>query len=63
MKGLEQIVLTLFYFLYYVSSFMIKLLFMVIFFFLGYFLADTKIIEIPFNKMPYLEKLYEVIDD
>ncbi len=42
---------------------MIKLLFMVIFFFLGYFLADTKIIEIPFNKMPYLEKLYEVVDD
>ena len=63
MKGLVQIVLTLFYFLYYVSSFMIKLLFMVIFFFLGYFLADTKIVEIPFKDIPYLEKLYEVVDD
>jgi hypothetical protein len=42
---------------------MLKLAFMVIFFFLGYFLADTKLVEIPFEDMPYLEKLYEVVDD
>jgi len=42
---------------------MLKLLFMIIFFFLGYFLADTKIVEIPFKDIPYLEKLYEAVDD
>ena len=42
---------------------MLKLAFMVLFFFLGYFLADTKLVEIPFKDMPYVEKLYEVVDD
>ena len=42
---------------------MLKLAFMVMFFFLGYFLADTNLVEIPFKKMPYLEKLYEGVDD
>jgi len=42
---------------------MIKLVFMIMFFFLGYFLADTKIVEIPFREMPYIERLYEVVDD
>ena len=42
---------------------MIKLIFMALFFFLGYFLADTKLVDIPFEKMPYIEKLYEVADD
>ena len=62
LKGLGQIVLTLFLFLYY-PFFMLKLAFMVLFFFLGYFLADTKLVEIPFKDMPYIEKLYEVVDD
>ena len=42
---------------------MIKLIFMVMFFFLGYFLADTKIVDIPFREIPYLDKLYEAVDD
>ena len=42
---------------------MIKLVFMIMFFFLGYFLADTKLVEIPFREMPYIERLYEVADD
>jgi len=42
---------------------MLKLAFMALFFFLGYFLADTKLVKIPFKNMPYIEKLYEVIDD
>ena len=42
---------------------MLKLAFMIMFFFLGYFLADTNLVEIPFREMPYLEKLYEVADD
>ena len=41
---------------------MIKLAFMIIFFFLGYFLADTKLVEIPFKEMPYIENLYKIID-
>ena len=39
---------------------MIKLLFLAIFFFIGYFLADTKLIDIPFKNMPYIENLYEI---
>ncbi len=42
---------------------MLKLIFMAIFFFLGYFLADTGLVEIPFEEIPYIENLYEVIDD
>jgi len=42
---------------------MIKLVFMIMFFFLGYFLADTKLVEIPFREMQYIERLYEVVDD
>ena len=42
---------------------MIKLVFMIMFFFLGYFLADTKLVEIPFREMPYIERLYEVVYD
>ena len=42
---------------------MLKLIFMAIFFFLGYFLADTGLVEIPFEEMPYIENLYEVVDD
>jgi hypothetical protein len=42
---------------------MLKLAFMVMFFFLGYFLADTKLVEIPFKDIPYIEKIYEVVDD
>ena len=42
---------------------MLKLIFMVIFFFIGYFLADTELVEIPFEKIPYIENLYEVVDD
>ena len=42
---------------------MLKLLFILMFFFLGYFLADTQLIEIPFEKIPYIENLYEVVDD
>jgi len=42
---------------------MIKLAFMIMFFFLGYFLADTKLVEIPFKEIPYIDKLYEVLDD
>tara|TARA_B100000902_G_C26718647_1_gene625495 strand:- start:404 stop:532 length:129 start_codon:yes stop_codon:yes gene_type:complete len=42
---------------------MIKLAFMVMFFFLGYFLADTELVEIPFDKIPFIENLYEVVDD
>jgi len=30
---------------------------------MGYFLADTKLVEIPFKEIPYIEKLYEVVDD
>ncbi len=36
---------------------------MLLFFFVGYFLADTKLVEIPFKKIPYIENLYEVVDD
>ena len=32
---------------------------MFIFFFVGYFIADLEIIEIPFDKMPYFEDLYK----
>ena len=42
---------------------MLKLTFMAIFFFLGYFLADTGLVEIPFKEIPYIENLYEVVDD
>ena len=42
---------------------MLKLTLMAMFFFLGYFLADTGLVEIPFEEMPYIENLYEVIDD
>jgi len=42
---------------------MLKLTFMVLFFFLGYFLADTKLVNIPFRDIPYIEKIYEVVDD
>ena len=42
---------------------MIKLVFMIMFFFLGYFLADTKLVEIQFREMQYIERLYEVVDD
>ena len=42
---------------------MLKLIFMAIFFFLGYFLADTGLVEIPFDEIPYIENLYEVVDD
>jgi len=42
---------------------MLKLAFIILFFFLGYFLADTKLVEIPFKNMPYIERLYEVVND
>tara|TARA_B100000787_G_scaffold169128_1_gene159454 strand:+ start:1953 stop:2078 length:126 start_codon:yes stop_codon:yes gene_type:complete len=38
---------------------MIKLVLMFICFFIGYFIADLEIIDIPFNEMPYFEDLYE----
>ncbi len=41
---------------------MFKLILMLIAFFFGYFIADLNIIEIPFDKMPYLEDLYEKVD-
>ena len=63
LKGLGHLVLTLFLFLHYPNTSMIKLAFMILFFFLGYFLADTELVEIPFREMPYIEKLYEVTDD
>ena len=44
------------------SSQMLKLIFLIIFFFIGYFLADTKIIEIPFREMPYLENFYKFVE-
>ena len=37
---------------------MLKLIFMIMFFFLGYFFADTKLIEIPFEKIPKKKKYY-----
>jgi hypothetical protein len=35
---------------------------MILFFFIGYFLADTELVDIPFRNIPYLENLYEVVD-
>jgi len=41
---------------------MLKLIFMILFFFIGYFLADTGLVDIPFRNIPILENLYEVVD-
>jgi|TARA_B100001287_G_C22456337_1_gene422933 hypothetical protein len=35
---------------------------MILFFFIGYFLADTELVDIPFRNIPILENLYEVVD-
>ena len=37
---------------------MFKLILICVAFFFGYFIADLEIIEIPFDKMPYLEEMY-----
>ena len=41
---------------------MIRLILMFICFFAGYFIAELEIINIPFDKMPYLEDLYKRVE-
>lgn len=42
---------------------MFKLVFILISFFTGYFIADLELIYIPFDSMPYLEDLYKHMDN
>ena len=39
-----------------------RLILVIVFFFIGYFLADTGLVDIPFRNIPILESLYEVVD-